>query len=349
MVEHWFGTQRRHGDRPVRQPLTRLASDRYKRRPADRRELAGRVRVEPVRINGGKQAVLGTITPGMVDAIFEVCPPCRLAGDLRAQPRRGQPDACRRSRGDVRGVLRHTGQLLGFERGNEPNGYLTTVNAYMERIGRYVAALDASPAHRRGADHGSGDLGECRRCVRRRPLERLFHSHAVRNLASTTQLTESGPSLPDDWRKIDELGERITAMDDAVGVGHLPVWAKATRPPAGGIDGVSIRGRSGCWLIDRPCCPPHSGGRAGWNTHSWDGFYYPAEGRTCWYTPFVVRKRAGLGRPAFLRDGAVQVRVGSAVRRRTDQQRERQLVANVGSAGPVGAHLCVRDQQGRRR
>jgi hypothetical protein len=37
----------------------------------------------------------------------------------------------------------------------------------------------------------------------------------------------------------------------------------------------------------------------GFTVHSWDGHHYPADARTCWYTPFVVRDGQVSRRPSF--------------------------------------------------
>jgi hypothetical protein len=37
----------------------------------------------------------------------------------------------------------------------------------------------------------------------------------------------------------------------------------------------------------------------GYNNHSWDGFHYPGDNRTCWYTPFVIRNGRASLRPGF--------------------------------------------------
>ena len=51
-------------------------------------------------------------------------------------------------------------------------------------------------------------------------------------------------------------------------------------------------------LLDALLCAA-SRRQRGFTVHSWDGHHYPADARTCWYTPFVVRDGQVSRRPSF--------------------------------------------------
>ena len=294
MVEHWFGTSAATVIGPFVNLLRSLRRD----------DTIGVLRIggnsqdgyqwNPSGSTAANQLFTGTITPGLVDAVFEVA---RRAGwrvifglNLRAD----DPAQASALAQYVRGVDT-TGQLLAFELGNEPNGYLTTVDAYMERIGRYVAALDASPltvgvpitgpAISENADvaYAAAVWG---RYSARMPVA-TWHDYANQPNLGSLLATST----------IDQLVQRITAMDGAVGAGHSRM-DEGNSVGNAGIDGVSNVAAAGCWLLDAMLAAAFHGQR-GWNTHSWDGFYYPAAGRTSWYTPFVVRDGLVSPRPPF--------------------------------------------------
>jgi hypothetical protein len=294
MVEHWFGTSAATVIVPFVNLLTSLR----------RTDTSGVLRIggnsqdgyvwNPSGSTTGNKLFSGTVTPGMVDAIFEVARRAgwrvifglNLAGD--------NPTLAAALAQYVRGVDT-TGQLLGFELGNEPNGYLKTVDAYMERIGRYVAALDASPATV-GVPITGPAISENADVAY---AAALWNAYSARMAFATWHDYANSPNLASllTTAKIDELGQRITAMDGAVGVGHSRM-GEGNSTGSGGIDGVSNVAGAGCWLIDAMLSAAFRG-EAGWNTHSWDGYYYPAEARTCWYTPFVVRNGQVSPRPPF--------------------------------------------------
>jgi hypothetical protein len=294
MVEHWFGTSAGTVIVPFVNVLTSLR----------RTDTTGVLRIggnsqdgyrwNPSGSTAGDQLFAGTITPGLVDAIFEVA---RRAGwrvifglNLRAD----DPATAAALAQYVRGVDT-TGQLLGFELGNEPNGYLATTSAYMERIGRYVAALDASPTTV-GVPIIGPAISENADVAY---AAALWGTYSARMPVATWHDYANSPNLASllTTTKITELGQRITAMDGAVGVGKSRM-DEGNSVGNGGLDGVSNVSGTGCWLIDAMLSAA-SRGQRGWNTHSWDGFYYPAEGRTCWYTPFVVRNGQISPRPPF--------------------------------------------------
>jgi hypothetical protein len=294
MVEHWFGTSAATVVVPFVNLLRSLRRD----------DTTGVLRIggnsqdgylwNPSGSTAGNQLFAGTITPGMVDAVFEVA---RRAGwrvifglNLAAD----NPALASALAQYVRGVDT-TGQLLAFELGNEPNGYLTTTGAYMERIGRYVAALDASPLTV-GVPITGPAISENADVAY---AAALWGAYSTRMPLVTWHDYANSPDLGSLLAtvKIDQLGQRITAMDGAVGAGNSRM-DEGNSVGSGGIDGVSNVSGAGCWLIDAMLAAA-SRGQRGWNTHSWDGIDYPAEGRTCWYTPFVVRNGQVSPRPPF--------------------------------------------------
>jgi hypothetical protein len=294
MVEHWFGTSAATVIVPFVNLLTSLR----------RTDTSGVLRIggnsqdgyvwNPSGSTAGNQLFSGTITPGMVDALFEVARRVGWRVIFGLNLASDNPTLAAALAQYVRGADT-TGQLLGFELGNEPNGYLTTVDAYMERIGRYVAALDASPATV-GVPITGPAISENADVAY---AAALWNAYSARMPFATWHDYANSPNLASllTTAKIDELGQRITAMDGAVGVGHSRM-DEGNSVGSGGIDGVSNVAGAGCWLIDAMLSAAFRG-EAGWNTHSWDGFYYPAEGRTCWYTPFVVRNGQVSPRPPF--------------------------------------------------
>jgi hypothetical protein len=294
MVEHWFGTSAATVIVPFVNLLRSLRRD----------DTTGVLRIggnsqdgylwNPVGSTAGNRLFAGTITPGMVDAVFEVA---RRAGwrvifglNLAAD----NPTLAAALAQYVRGAD-PTGQLLAFEVGNEPNGYLTTTGVYLERIGRYVAALDASPLTV-GVPITGPAISENADVAY---AATLWNSYFTRMPVVTWHDYANSPNLGSLLAtvKIDQLGQRITAMDGAVGMGKSRM-GEGNSVGNGGIDGVSNVAGAGCWLIDAMLAAAARSQR-GWNTHSWDGFYYPAEGRTSWYTPFVVRDGQVSPRPSF--------------------------------------------------
>ena len=77
-----------------------------------------------------------------------------------------------------------------------------------------------------------------------------------------------------------------TRMDEGNSVGN------------GGMNRVSNVMGSTAWLTDAMLTGAQAG-LAGYNAHAWDGYYYPAEKRTAYYTPFVVRGGLVTPRPEF--------------------------------------------------
>lgn len=293
MVEHWFGTSAATVIVPFINLLRSLRRD----------DTTGVLRIggnsqdgylwDATGTTAGNQLFAGTITRGMVDAVFEVARRAGWRVIFGLNLRTDNPTLAAALAQYARGAD-PTGQLLGFELGNEPNGYLTTT-AYLERIRRYVAALDASPLTV-GVPITGPAISENADVAY---AAALWGAYSPRMPFATWHDYANSPDLGSllATLKIDQLGQRITAMDGAVGVGNSRM-GEGNSVGNGGIDGVSNVAGAGCWLIDAMLAAA-SRGQRGWNTHSWDGFYYPAEGRTSWYTPFVVRNGQVSPRPPF--------------------------------------------------
>jgi hypothetical protein len=97
--------------------------------------------------------------------------------------------------------------------------------------------------------------------------------------------------------KITEFNARIRAMHSAVGQRNHRM-GEGNDTGKGGIDKVSnVLGKT-AWLVDT-LLDGAARGLRGYHNHAWDGYYYPAENRTCWYTPFVIRNRQAAPRPGF--------------------------------------------------
>ena len=296
MVQHWFGTSRTDVVQPTIALLQSLEAT-----PG-----AGGV----LRIGGNSQdgyvwnpkADLGTntlfagsITPGMIDALLEVS---RMSGwrlVLGLNLRDDRPDQA--------AALTHyavthdpTQQLLAVELGNEPTTYFgSDSDGYIARLHTYVDALQNDPVTR--SVRITGPALSNRTDLRfLTAMQQSFGSlmpfltwHHYANRPSITTLLSSAVSA--EWT--DRLAQvRLAAqgtptrMDEGNSVGN------------GGLDRVSNVMGSTAWLTDAMLTGAESG-LAGFNVHSWDGFYYATERRTSYYTPFVVRDGLVYPRPEF--------------------------------------------------
>ena len=296
MVQHWFGTSRASVVQPTVALLQSLT------------DAPGGGGV--LRIGGNSQdgyvwnpkanfrantLFTGSITPGMIDALLEasrrsgwkITLGLNLADGSRTQA----------------AALTHyavahdpTHQLLAVEIGNEPTTYFgSDADAYMGRVSSYVDALQADPVTRNVQFTGPAlsnrtDLGFLTR------MRQSFGSglpfltwHHYANRPTLTGLLSQAVST--DW--IDRLaqvqqaaGGTPTRMDEGNSVGN------------GGLNRVSNVTGSTAWLADAMLTGAQSG-LAGYNAHAWDAYYYPAENRTAYYTPFVVRGGLVTPRPEF--------------------------------------------------
>jgi hypothetical protein len=237
----------------------------------------------------------GTINAGLVDAIFEVARRSGWKVILGLNLRNNDPAMAAALAKYAIG--QDTGQnLLAVEFGNEPNGYLTRAD-YLVRFQLYVDALNADPATATTPITGPAisenadvtyarDLFARYATTGRMPFA-TWHDYANSpNLASLLQTV-----------KITEFNARIAAMDGAVGSGHHRM-DEGNDTGNGGLDNVSnVHGKT-TWLTDTLLHGAAARMR-GYNCHSWDGFHYPGDNRTCWYTPFVIRSGQAAPRPGF--------------------------------------------------
>jgi hypothetical protein len=237
----------------------------------------------------------GTINAGLVDALFEVAARSGWKVILGLNLRNNNPGMAQSLAKYV--VSQDTGRnLLAFEIGNEPNGYLSR-SEYLARYQTYVDALDNDPATANKLITGPAisenadvtwahDLWAKYQGTGRMPFA-TWHDYAnAPNLGSLLQTS-----------KITEFTSRIGAMNSAVGTQNHRM-GEGNDTGNGGLDNVSnVMGKT-AWLIDTLLAGAANGLR-GYNHHSWDGYYYPADNRTCWYTPFVIRGGQASPRPGF--------------------------------------------------
>ncbi len=243
----------------------------------------------------GNTLFSGTINGGLVDALFEVA---RRSGwkvivglNLRNNDPAMALSLARYIVGQDTG-----GNLRAFEIGNEPNAYLTG-SEYLARYRTYVDRLNSDPATAAKPVTGPAisnnadvtwahDLWTIYRPTGQL-LFATWHDYAnAANLASLLQTSQ-----------IVDYNTRIGAMDGAVGRRNHRM-DEGNDTGHGGLDGVSnVLGKT-AWLIDA-LLDGAARGLQGYNNHSWDGYYYPADNLTSWYTPFVIRNGQASARPGF--------------------------------------------------
>jgi hypothetical protein len=237
----------------------------------------------------------GTINAGLVDALFEVARRTGWKVILGLNLRNNDP-AMAAALAKYAVSQDTGGNLLAVEIGNEPNGYLTEGD-YLARFQSYLDALNADPVTATIRFTGpaiseNADVTWARDLwARYAPTGRMpfvtWHDYANSpSLGSLLQTT-----------KITEFNARIAAMDGAVGPGNSRM-DEGNDTGNGGLDNVSnVHGKT-AWLIDTLL---HGAAalQRGHNNHSWDGFHYPGDNRTSWYTPFVVRNGHASPRPGF--------------------------------------------------
>lgn len=292
MVRHWFG---RDGNRPVQAMVNVLAALR-------RTDTTGVLRIGGDSQDGHRfipggccdenTLFSGTVTPGMVDAVLEVADQAgwraTVGLNLRANDPLNAADLVAYALASDGG-----GVIEGFEVGNEPNGYFTgptAVDDYLARVGTYLAVMDPEvpiigPGISENADVAfAGALWAAH--GRRMPYA-AWHDYA--NAPDLGSLLATV--------KIQQLQARIGEMDAVVGSGNSRM-GEGNSVGNGGLDLVSNVAGSAAWLADAWLAAAQARQR-GFNVHSWDGFYYPDDGRDCWYTPFVIRRQQAASRPLF--------------------------------------------------
>jgi hypothetical protein len=243
----------------------------------------------------GNSLFFGTINAGLVDAVFEVARQTGWKVILGLNLRNDNP-AMAAAVAEYAVGQDTAGSLLALEIGNEPNGYVSEAD-YLVRFQRYVDALNADPTTAAAAITGPAisenadvswarDLWASHAPTGRMPFA-TWHDYA--NSASLGALLKTA--------KITEFNARIAAMDGAVGAGQHRM-GEGNDTGSGGLDKVSnVHGKT-AWLIDTLLHGAAARIR-GYNNHSWDGFHYPGDNRTCWYTPFVIRNGQASPRPGF--------------------------------------------------
>jgi hypothetical protein len=304
MVQHWFGTGRAGAvestatllrslqaspDQPGVLRIGGNSQDGYTWRPD-----------APVVAN---KLFEGTISRGMVDALFEVANRTGWKVILGLNLRGDRPaEAVGLTR---YAVSRDTGhRLMAVELGNEPTVYFgSDSTAYMARIYSYVQALSADPVTSTVPIAGPSlsnraDLGlltQLQQTYQSRLPFLTWHHYANRPTLTGLLSDDVSTEWTDRITQVTRVaGGTPTRMDEGNSVGR------------GGMDRVSNVLGSSAWLVDAMLTGAEKG-LAGYNVHAWDGYYYPAEHRESWYTPFVVRGGQVLPRPpvyamALLRD-----------------------------------------------
>ncbi len=294
MVEPWFG---RDAGSAVAATATLLQT--LQRDPTT----AGVLRVggnsqdgylwEPDGDTTGNTLFTGVITRGMVDALLEVARRASwhlvLGVNLRADdPARAAAMAQYVSEADT------TGQVLALELGNEPNAYFgTDVDAYLARYTAYAQAiaLVTTLSLTGPAISHLADLSYLQRLREAAPGPLAFTTwHHYANQPTRGALLAELTTA--------QFRQRVAQADAAAGGRGRHRMGEGNSVGNGGLDGISNVLTSANWLLDALLAGAASG-LAGFQVHSWDGRPYPQEGRTCYYTPFVVRDGVASARPPY--------------------------------------------------
>ncbi|HEU4349572.1 MAG TPA: hypothetical protein VFR35_17485 [Actinoplanes sp.] len=296
MVKVWVGTSRASVTAPFVNILTSLKSSSATpgvlRVGGDSQDLH---QWSPTGSTAANRLFSGTINSGLVDALFEAARRSGWKVILGLNLRNNNPAMAVALAKYA--ISQDTGRnLLALEIGNEPNGYLTEAD-YLTRFGQYVTALKADPVTATARFTGpaiseNADVGWARDLwARHGPTGQMpfatWHDYA--NAPSLGSLLQT--------QEITDFNTRIAAMDAAVGVGRHRM-GEGNDTGSGGLDTVSNVQGTTAWLIDALLRGGASNLR-GHHTHSWDGYHYPADNRTAWYTPFVIRNGQASPRPGF--------------------------------------------------
>ena len=296
MIQHWFGTSRKS----IHTSLVNLLNSLERNSTTPGVLRIGGNSQDGYQWNqhgstAGNTLFSGTINGGLVEAIFEVAGRSGWKVLFGLNLRNNNPGMARDLAKYV--VSQDTGgNLLAFEIGNEPNAYLSE-SANLARYQAYVDQLDRDPATANKPITGPAisenadvvwahDLWARYQATGRMPFT-TWHDYAnAPTLASLLQTS-----------KITEFNTRISAMNGAVGQRNHRM-DEGNDTGNGGIDNVSdVLGKT-AWLIDT-LLDGAANALRGYNNHSWDGYYYPGDNRTCWYTPFVIRDGQTSPRPGF--------------------------------------------------
>ncbi len=249
-----------------------------------------------VRDTSQNTAFAGTISRGMIDALFEVARQSGWTIVLGVNLRVNRPEeaalltAYAASRDPGHRLLR------AVQIGNEPDGYFhADTAAYLARVQRYADLLAATPQTSAiklvGPDISHrADLAYVRGFEQQfapRAAYAGFHFYA--NRPSVARLLDE--SARREWI------DRIQQVQDAAG-GLAVRMDEGNSVGSGGLDGVSNVLGSSTWLAETLLIGAQQG-LAGVNVHSWDGLPYPFDHRVSYYTPFVVRAGATSSRPSF--------------------------------------------------
>jgi hypothetical protein len=296
MVPHWFGTSAAGAVQPTVALLDSLEPDPQStgilRIGGNSQDLHVWRPDAPVT---GNKLFEGVINKGMVDALLTVAERSGWKLVLGLNLRENNPaEAVALTRYAISRDTTH--KLLAVELGNEPTVYLgNDSTAYIARIYSYVQALDADPVTRNVMLVGPSlanraDLGfltSMKQSYAQRMPFLAWHHYA--NRPTLTRLL--GEDVSKDWTDRLEVVDRAaegwrTRMDEGNSVG------------TGGLNRVSNVMGSSAWQVDAMLTGAASG-LAGYHAHAWDGYYFPAEHRESWYTPFVVRGGLVYPRPTF--------------------------------------------------
>lgn len=293
MVEPWFGASAASASPVAASVLQTLQRDRA---------TAGVLRVggnsqdgyrwDPDGSTAANTLFTGTITPGMVDALLEVA---RRTGWRLLLGLNLKADDPARAAAMARYVAAADpgGRLLGFEVGNEPNAYLgTDVAGYVARFRTYAeaiaAAVPGAPLAGPAISHAA-DLGYLQALRDAAPpglALSTWHHYANRPTRGGLLST----ATENEWT------QRVRTASAAAGGSAR--MGEGNSVGTGGLDGVSNVLASASWVVVSVLAGA-AAGLAGYCLHSWDGRPSPAEGRTCWYTPFVVRQGVASARPPY--------------------------------------------------
>lgn len=335
MVQHWFGTSRMGAVEPTVKLLRSLQASP---------DAPGILRIggnsqdgyawSPTGDITSNALFAGNINTGMVDALFEVARRSGWKVVLGLNLRDNRPD--------LAAALTHyavtqdrTHLLLAVETGNEPTLYFgDDGNSYIARINQYVGALQSDPVTRDVAIAGPSlanraDLGFLTRMRQSFGPQLPFVTwHHYANRPTLTGLLSNAVST--EWTdRLDEVrqaaGGTPTRMDEGNSVGR------------GGLDKVSNVMGSSAWLADTMLTGAQAG-LQGYNVHAWDGYYYPAERRTAYYTPFVVRGGLVYPRPELYAMALLKHVAGKTFCRTATAGN---TVKSWGLMDPVGKHVLV--------
>ncbi len=296
MVQHWFGT--RGGD-----SVSAMAAVLRSLQPDP--ETTGVLRIggnsqdgfrwAPTQPVTGNALFEGTISTGMVDALLQIAKRSGWRVILGVNLRANAPAEAAAL---TRYAVSHdrAGRMMAVELGNEPTVYFGADTAgYLARVAAYTKALAADPVTRSLPIAGpslanNADLAFLTQMRQAYGAELPYVTwHHYANQPSITKLLDE--SVTTRWtNRIAEVsraaGATPTRMDEGNSVG------------TGGLDRVSNVMGSSAWLSDTLLSGAQAG-LSGINLHAWDGYYYPRERRTSYYTPFVVRGGLTYPRPSF--------------------------------------------------